>query len=393
MRWARAWIEVLGRRPYAADATLAAALVVLAAAEISFSEGPNEAPRLVLFGAALTASAALAWRRRAPFAAAFVALATITVFSAFWRTSGLWIVLVAVIAMYSVAAYGLLRPALVAAVVWVVGGALATAQESNRSVWQFVGNYVFLLAFLGLGPWLVGRAQRRRQLRAAVLEDRAAAAARDSRELAQAAVAEERLRIARELHDVVGHALGVIVVQAGAERATLSEPRASTHETLLTIEHTGRDALSEMRRLLELMRRDDETVALAPQPSLARLPALVEKVRAAGLPVEAQTEGEPRALPAGVDLSAYRIVQEALTNALKHASPARARVLVRFGEQVLELEITDDGPGPATERDGAGHGLIGMRERVALHHGSMRTGARPEGGYAVTVRLPYQSAR
>lgn len=282
MRWARAWIEVLGRRPYAADATLAAALVVLAAAEISFSEGPDEAPRLVLFGTAM----ALAWRRRAPFAAAFVALAIITVFSAFWRTSGLWGVLVAVIAMYSVAAYGQLRPALVAAAVWVVGGALATAQESNHSVWEFIGNYVFLLAFLGLRPWLVGLAQRRRQLRAVVLEDRAAAAERDSRELAQAAVAEERLRIARELHDVVGHALGVIVVQAGTERATLSGSRRSTHDTLLTIERTGRDALNEMRRLLELMHRDDETVALAPQPSLARLGALVDKVRAAGLPVE-----------------------------------------------------------------------------------------------------------
>jgi signal transduction histidine kinase len=393
MRWARAWIEVLGRRPYAADATLAAALGVLAAAEISFSEGPNEAPRLVLSGAALAATGALAWRRRAPFAAAFAALATITVFSAFWRTSGLWIPLAAVIAMYSVAAYSTLRPALAAAAVWVVGGALATAQESNDTVWQFIGNYVFLLAFLGLGPWLVGRAQRRRQLRAAVLEDRAAAAERDSRELAQAAVAEERLRIARELHDVVGHALGVIVVQAGAERATLREPRGPTHETLLTIERTGRDALNEMRRLLELMRRDDETVALAPQPSLARLPALVDKVRAAGLQVEVQTEGEPRALPVGVDLSAYRIVQEALTNALKHASPARAKVLVRFGDQDLELEITDDGPGPVTAPNGAGHGLVGMRERVAVHHGSMRTGARPGGGYAVAVRLPYESAR
>jgi signal transduction histidine kinase len=136
------------------------------------------------------------------------------------------------------------------------------------------------------------------------------------------------------------------------------------HETLLTIERTGRDALNEMRRLLELMHRDDETVAVAPQPSLARILALVDKVRAAGLAVEVPTESEPRALPPGVDLSAYRIVQEARTNALKHASPARARVLVRFGEQGLELQITDDGPGPATERDGAARGLIGMRERV-----------------------------
>jgi signal transduction histidine kinase len=203
-------------------------------------------------------------------------------------------------------------------------------------------------------------------------------------------VIDERQRIARELHDVVGHALGVIVVQAGAERATLASPSPSTHETLRTIERTGRAALSEMRRLLALMREDDEAVALAPQPSLDELPALIDNVRAAGLPVDLHTEGAPHVLAPGVDLSAYRIVQEALTNALKHAGPASAHVAVRYRASDIELEITDDGAGARGGEPGNGHGLVGMRERVELHRGSLQTGARADGGYAVKVRLPYE---
>jgi signal transduction histidine kinase len=144
-----------------------------------------------------------------------------------------------------------------------------------------------------------------------------------------------------------------------------------------------------MRRLLGMMRRDDEAVALAPQPSMAHLGALVENVRAAGLPVDLRVRGDAVALPAGVDLSAYRIVQEALTNALKHAGPARARVTVSYGDHGLELEIVDDGPGRGEAGDGGGHGLVGMRERAALYGGSLRSGARSGGGYEVNVRLPF----
>jgi signal transduction histidine kinase len=192
---------------------------------------------------------------------------------------------------------------------------------------------------------------------------------------------------------VVGHSLGVIVVQAGAERATLPPCQETTRDTLVAIERTGRQALSEMRRLLDLMRRDDEQVALAPQPSLSQLDGLVEKVRAAGLPVELRVEGEQVSLPPGIDLSAYRIVQEALTNALKHAGPARARVTVRYAEDGLELEIADDGPGPGEAGDGGGHGLAGMGERVALFGGTLRSGSRPGGGYAVSARLPFEVPR
>jgi signal transduction histidine kinase len=355
---------------------LAAVLLALAALEIALSTEPSGVSQLALGALAVVVTAPLAWRRVVPFAAAMLVLTPLAAVSALWQTSGLWIALVGVVATYSVAAYTTLVPASVAGAVWLTGATLSIAQEDNQSVWDFLGNLLFLAIFMAVGPWLAGRLQRHRQ--------------RESAGRAQAAVAEERQRIARELHDVVGHALGVIVVQAGAERATLSDGSAATRETLQAIERTGRDALAEMRRLLDLMREDDETVALAPQPSLDELPALIAKVRAAGLPVEMHTEGERHELAPGVDLSAYRIVQEALTNALKHAGPARARVAVRYGASDLELEITDDGAGSRSAAQPNGHGLVGMRERVALHRGSLRTGARPGGGYAVRVRLPYE---
>jgi signal transduction histidine kinase len=205
---------------------------------------------------------------------------------------------------------------------------------------------------------------------------------------ARAAVAEERARIARDLHDVVAHSMSVIVVQAGAERLALPEEATSTREVLQSIEETGRQALVEMRRLVEMLRKDDEELALAPQPSLAHLELLVEQVREAGLPVELSVEGEPRALPPGVDLSAYRIVQEALTNALKHAGPARARVTIRYAANQLELEVGDDGAGTTGGADGGGHGLVGMRERVAVFGGVLEADRRLEGGYRLRATLP-----
>jgi signal transduction histidine kinase len=378
----------LRRHADAADVALAAGAAVLSQLEI-WTSGANDAPIVVLPAAALIATLALAWRRRAPLGSATVALGTIAALSIFWRTDGLWVPLVMVVSLYSVAAHAKVAGALVGGGLGMLGAVLVTLQEDNAGVGQFLGNFLFVALFLVGIPWAAGRTLRARQLRAALLEDRAEALERESEERARAAVAEERLRIARELHDVVGHALGVIVVQAGAERATLASGSGSTRETLVTIEDTGREALDEMRRLLDLMRRDDEAVALAPQPSLANLDALVDSVRAAGLPVDLRVQGATVALPAGVDLSAYRIVQEALTNALKHAGPARARVTVSYGEHGVELEIVDDGPGRDDAGDGGGHGLVGMRERAAIYGGSLRSGARSGGGYEVNVRLPF----
>jgi signal transduction histidine kinase len=208
---------------------------------------------------------------------------------------------------------------------------------------------------------------------------------------AREAVADERARIARELHDVIAHDVSVMVVQAQGAARVLEGEQPEVRAALAAIESTGREAVDEMRRLLGVLRRSDEEMAFAPQPSLTALDALVTAVREAGLPVALEIVGDPVALPPGVDLSAYRIVQEALTNALKHAGPARARVVVRYAADAVELEVSDDGVGVA-EAPGTGHGLVGMRERVALYGGDLQAGRLREGGWTLRARLPLGAA-
>ncbi len=208
---------------------------------------------------------------------------------------------------------------------------------------------------------------------------------------ADRAVAEERRRIARELHDVVAHSVSVMTVQAGAVRRLLRPDQERERQALEVIEATGREALTEMRRLVGLLREQGAMPEFAPQPSMRTVDVLVGTVREAGLPVEIEIEGEPRELPPGVDLSAYRIIQEALTNALRYAGPAHAWVTVRWKDRELELEISNDGrsePG----REGVGHGLAGLRERVALVGGSIESGPRSGGGYVVRAHLPLRGA-
>jgi signal transduction histidine kinase len=215
-------------------------------------------------------------------------------------------------------------------------------------------------------------------------ERRAQMAERERDLAAREAVVEERARIARELHDVIAHNVSMMVVQAGGERRLA---QGSTRDVLETIEQIGRSALTEMRRLVGMLRTEGDE-PLAPQPGLDDVPRLVTQVREAGLPVELEIEGERRELPVGIELSAYRIVQEALTNALKHAGNAQARVRISYGADSLELEIVDDGAGPAAEASGAGHGLVGMRERVALYGGRLDARRRESGGFAVRALLP-----
>jgi len=217
-------------------------------------------------------------------------------------------------------------------------------------------------------------------------ERRLALAERERDVVAREAVVEERARIARELHDAIAHNVSMMVVQAGAERRTLADA-SPTREVLETVEHIGRAALTEMRRLVGMLRSEDDDL-LTPQPGLRDLPTLISQVREAGLPVDLEIDGDPRALPVGLDLSAYRIVQEALTNALKHAGDAHATVRVGYGADSLELEIVDDGPGDGAAVAGGGHGLVGMRERVALYGGRFEADRRASGGFAVRVLLP-----
>jgi signal transduction histidine kinase len=285
-----------------------------------------------------------------------------------------------VLAIYSAAAHTGGRRAVIAGVLTMalaVGAMVSDPEELNVSA-------VVFFSLVAGGPWVAGRTVRLRRLSEARLEREKAAA--------EAAIVEERARIARELHDVVAHAISVIVLQARGGRKLLGEEPDQTRRALDAIDRTASQALGEMRRLLGLLRDSDEQLALAPPPTLARLDDLVRQVRAAGLPVETTVEGQPTELPPGVDLSAYRIVQEALTNALKHAGPASARVTVHIGNGALDVEVCDDGTNRG-DRDGTGHGLAGIRERVAVFGGDVEAGPRADGGYVVRARLPYASQR
>jgi signal transduction histidine kinase len=218
-------------------------------------------------------------------------------------------------------------------------------------------------------------------------KERATRAEREREARARAAVADERARIARELHDVVGHSVSVMTVQASGVRRLLRPEQEREREALLIVERTGREALAEMRRMVGVLRRPEEAPALAPQPSLEHVDRLVEQTREAGLPVELRVEGEATELPAGVDLTAYRLVQEGLTNALKHARATRAEVVVNYGDSQIEVMVLDDGSGVGNG-DGGGHGLVGMRERVSVYGGELDAGPRPGGGFRLRARLP-----
>jgi signal transduction histidine kinase len=235
--------------------------------------------------------------------------------------------------------------------------------------------------------WLAGFAVRERAVKAEAAEERATVAERERDAAARIAVAEERARIARELHDVVAHAVSVMVLQVGAVRHKLPEELEEDRDALNGVERAGRTALTEMRRLLAAMRTDEDGAELAPQPGLDGLDSLAEEVGRAGLPVRLHVEGERFPLPRAIDLSAYRIVQEGLTNALKHARASAADVTVRYRPDELRLEVRDDGRG-STENDGLGHGLVGMRERVKIYGGEMSAGAANGGGFVLSTRLP-----
>jgi signal transduction histidine kinase len=254
-----------------------------------------------------------------------------------------------------------------------------------------IGSFVFvaLMGFAALGAgYFIGSSTRR----ASVLERRAAQLEVERAERAREAVTDERRRIARELHDVLAHSVSVMTIQAGAARLLLTgdEPEKA-REPLLAIEETGREALGEMRRMLGILRKDMAESDLAPQPGLGDLGTLVERCEKAGLPVELAIEGEPRPLAPGIDLSAYRIVQEALTNTIKYAGPAQAWVTVRYGSDRLELEISHNG-GVANGGSG-GHGLVGMRERVALYGGELESGKHPLRGWVVRARTSTSTRR
>jgi len=237
--------------------------------------------------------------------------------------------------------------------------------------------------------WVAGYALRERAEQAEAAEERAAQAEREREAAARVAVAEERARIARELHDIVAHAVSVMVLQVGAVRHKLPDSLAEDRDALTGVERAGRTALAEMRRLLAAMRREGDEAELVPQPGLDGLDSLLDEIGRAGLPVELHVDGTPVPLPRGIDLSAYRIVQEGLTNALKHAHASDANVTVRYRPDELEIEVRDNGNGSSTS-DGLGHGLIGVRERVKIYGGKTSAGTASNGGFVLNTRLPLE---
>jgi signal transduction histidine kinase len=269
----------------------------------------------------------------------------------------------------------------------LTAAAIVVLNDPERTV----GELTFTPALFVLG-WLVGFALQGRAQQAEAAEERADRAERDREAAARVAVAEERGRIARELHDVVAHAVSVMVLQIGAVRHRMPESDVDDREALKSAEQAGRTALTEMRRLLAAMRQEGDELELVPHPGLGDLDALVGGVRAAGLAVRLEILGEPFPLPPGLDLSAYRILQEGLTNALKHARARHAEVSVHYGTRDLEVEIRDDGQGPSTN-DGLGHGLVGIRERVKIFGGDLSAGASGADGYVLRARLPLDPAR
>ena len=249
-----------------------------------------------------------------------------------------------------------------------------------------VSNFVFICLVDAIA-WTIGLMVGHKFHEADLARGRALKAERDREERARLAVSDERARIARELHDVVGHSVSVMTVQASAARRLLRPHQEKEREALLVVEQTGREALAEMRRVVGVLRRPEESPALAPQPTLDQIERLVENTREAGLPVELRIEGEPVQLPAGLDLTAYRLVQEGLTNTLKHARAQRAEVVVCYEDGYVELTVSDDGRGGGNG-GGGGHGLVGMRERVSVYGGELEAGRRAGGGFRLRARLP-----
>jgi signal transduction histidine kinase len=370
-----------GWRPpaIAVDAALALVLTVLYLPGVA-----DEEPLAVVVPLGLAQTVPLAFRRVRPVAVLAVTLVAGIVFNAGFAESPT-LPLGVVVALYTVAARCertvSTRAALVTGITLPVPILVAA---------DFQVDSALLPLGITAGAWIVGDNLRTRRAYLGELEAKTVRLEREQEERARRAVAREQARIARELHDVISHNVSVMVVQAAAGSDVFDAEPARARSALTSIEATGREALSELRRLLGVIRTDDDPdPALEPQPGLERLAALLEQVRAAGLPVELTVEGARSPLPPGLDLAAYRIVQEALTNTLKHADASQAKVTLRYGAGELAVDVLDDGRGAvANGTPAGGRGLAGMRERAALYEGSIHAGPRSGGGFAVSARFP-----
>jgi signal transduction histidine kinase len=395
----RQWLRA---HPFITDggvALVATMLNLLDATATELRGYPMRGPDGWSFLLAVLGAAPIAVRRRYPFTAGLVVSAayfTQTVFDINNSTVGGFVVL---FVTYTVGAYARLwlgvglviaQIAAAVAVVFTKSDMLAALGVTVTPL------FVVLTAAQFPGVWIVGRAIRARRLYLAELEDRTDRLERTATAEIRAALAEERARVARELHDVVAHHVSVMTVQAAAARRTLHRDPDRSAEAMRAVEDTGRSALDEMRRIVGALRTADpdptDTTDLAPQAGVNELDPLLDRAREAGLDVELSVLGTVRTLPAGIDLAIYRVVQEALTNTLKHAGPTRARVMLRYEPDAVAVAVTDDGSIRTPKGEARlGHGLIGMRERISLNGGTLRTGPRVAGGFQVSARIPIES--
>jgi signal transduction histidine kinase len=362
------------------DALIAAPRTAGALAEVDAD--PGAVPLPIAVGVALAMTLPLALRRRAPLVVLIVVIGGFVGYiPAGGRSSDhIFGILAIILAVFSAGYYLRGASAIAGAAVAVVGVATGVTLEDSR-----LGNYVFAGIVVG-GPWVAGRILQTRKITVERLEAHAERLERQVAERAAAAVAEERARIARELHDVVAHGVSIIVVQAAAAQQLLGTSPERAHVALETIRRSGRESLADMRRIVSVLRTDVD-VDLAPLPNLERVDVLVDEMRRHGIAVTLRFEGERRSLPAGVGLAAYRVVQEALTNVLTHAGSGAAYVAIAYRPDEIEIRVEDEGRG-AGAAGGEGHGLIGMQERVTLYGGRFEAGPRVEGGFAVHATLP-----
>ena len=371
-----------GWRSIAFDIVLALLATVAELAQVIGASGKPSWAALLL---AVAAGGVLVLRRTAPLAVLATTLTAAAAIVAFGDDpSGVAVM----IALYSTAALCERQVSLAALALTVAIAAplsAATADTPGRETSAWFG--AIIVVVLAVGIWGLGAyAQTQRRYRRE-LQERAASAEREQEQLARIAVHKERAAIARELHDIVAHSVSVMLVGVRGARDVLRTSPADAEETLARVERSGEQSLAELRRILALLREPEQMAESHPQPSLAELTELVASYRATGLPVRLEVIGESTPLPSGVELSVYRIVQEALTNALKHSGAASVTVTLAFRDAHLELEVVDDGA-PTPDAAATGQGLIGMRERVALLGGELETGQRGGGGFRVAARLP-----
>ena len=394
----------IDQRPALTDAVIALLLAGLATAWLWLQWPPDRLPATPLTaGLGLLQALPLAWRRRRPLTVLPIVTAGTILYGLAGGADTTWTANAWLLAAYSAGAYGVGRwrdrvrlaatLAFIGYVAWAVFILLPSEDPSQAATRSIVLSQLFTFGggtAIVIWVWWFGDETRIRHQREAELAERTADLERQRETNTRQAVIDERVRIAREVHDVVAHHVSLMGIQAGAARRVLRRQPDTAEEVLALTEASSREAVRELHRLVGFLRQDHDVDSLAPQPGLIELPGLVGRLGEAGLPVELTVSGQVRPLPPAIDLCGYRIVQEALTNTLRHAGPATATVVVHYGPDALDIDVRDDGRKAVVGRGGpsAGNGLTGMRERVNLLSGQLRIGHEEGGGYRVVASLP-----